>query len=71
MQLTVHFCDNCGGIVYKTADREEFKGLVVLLAGTLDDPADRHAAEPQQELYTKHRAPWLSPLNGAVQKEEF
>jgi hypothetical protein len=71
MKLTVHFCDNCGATVYKTADRDEFRGLVVLLAGTLDDPAGLQTAKPQQELYTKYRVPWLPEVKDVIQKEGF
>jgi hypothetical protein len=71
MKLTVYFCDKCGGVIYKTGDREEFQNFIVLLAGTLDDPDEREIAQPQQELYTKHRPPWLSELTGAAQKNEF
>ncbi|KAF3387876.1 hypothetical protein DPV78_012345 [Talaromyces pinophilus] len=71
MKLNIHFCDNYGGIIYKTADCEEFRGLIVLLARTLDDLVELRMAKPQQELYTKYWVPWLSKLDGVVQKEEF
>lgn len=71
MKLTVHFCENCGGTIYKKADRKEFQGFIILLAGTLDNLDERKTAKPQQELYIKHRAAWLSALDNTVQKEEF
>lgn len=71
MKLTVHFCEKCGGTVYKTADREEFQNFIILQAGTVDDPGERETAQPQQELYTKHRPPWLPELAGAAQMSEF
>ncbi|KAF7591894.1 hypothetical protein BBP40_000941 [Aspergillus hancockii] len=52
MHLTTHFCGNCGNLLYKTADREEFKGAVIVLAGTLDDPSPRELGSGRErEVY--------------------
>ena len=71
MKLTVHFCDNCGGVIYKTADNDLFRGYAIVQAGTLDDQEGLEQAKPEMELYTKYRAPWLSNLDWAAQKQGF
>lgn len=68
-KLTVNFCDNCGCSIYKMHD--SFPGNAIILAGTLDEPDGLEQAKPDAELYTKHRVPWLSSLEGAKQKMEF
>jgi hypothetical protein len=67
MHLTTHFCENCGILLYKTADREEFQGGVIVLAGTLDDPLGLETAKPEAEFFVKHRAGWWPSLEGAKQ----
>jgi hypothetical protein len=71
MNLTVHFCDNCGGTIYKTADLEAFKGMAVVQVGTLDDPDAAARVKPTMEFWTKYRVPWLSNLEGTAQMLEF
>ena len=68
VKLTVHFCANCGCTIYKT--HEKFPGMVIVLAGTLDD-AGVENTKPKSELYSKHRVGWLPTLNWAEQKVEF
>jgi hypothetical protein len=69
MRLTIYFCDNCGGTVYKT--HEKFPGMVVVLAGTLDEPDGLAKSKPDAELYSKHRVEWLPSLSWTEQKVEF
>lgn len=71
MKLTVHFCDNCGCAVWKKADHELFKGAIVLLAGSLDDPGELEQAKPEVELYTKYRVSWLPKIDQIAEKPEF
>lgn len=71
MKITVNFCDNCGCAAWKKADHELFKGAVVLLAGTLDDPELLEQAKPEVELYTKYRASWLPKIDQIMETSEF
>jgi hypothetical protein len=68
-KLTVYFCGDCGTTIYKT--HELFPGMVVILAGTLDDPQGLEQAKPMVELFSKHRVSWLPGLSWTEQKEEF
>ncbi|KAJ5669295.1 hypothetical protein N7462_010365 [Penicillium macrosclerotiorum] len=68
-KLTINFCGECGGTVYKT--HESFPGSIIILAGTLDDPDGLEQSKPSQELFSKHRVSWLSGLSWAEQKQEF
>lgn len=71
MNLTVHFCGNCGGTVYKTADNKEFSGMAVVQVGTIDDSNFMEDSKPGIELFTKYRAPWVPAVEGTAQKAEF
>lgn len=71
MKITLHFCENCGGTIYKTADSEAFTGMAVVQAGTVDHPNLLQEAKPIVELFTKYRAPWIPTLDGVAQKAEF
>lgn len=68
-KLTVYFCGDCGSTIYKT--HELFPGMVVILAGTLDDPQGLEQAKPVVELFSKHRVSWLPGFSWTEQKEEF
>ncbi|KAB8228004.1 Mss4-like protein [Aspergillus alliaceus] len=71
MKLTTHFCENCGSLLYKVGDREEFKGAVIVLAGTLDDEEEFEKAKPEAEFFVKHRVGWWPELGDAMQLGEF
>ncbi|KAL3457256.1 Mss4-like protein [Aspergillus heterothallicus] len=71
MHMTMHFCPECGVMLYKTADREEFRGAVVLLAGTLDEPHALDAAVPEAEFFVGERAKWWRPVEGVQQLQGF
>jgi hypothetical protein len=71
MNLTYCFCGTCGCLLTKTADADAFKGVVLVVAGSLDDEGGVAAAEPGAEFYVKNRAPWLPELNGKQQAKEF
>ncbi|KAL4780305.1 Mss4-like protein [Aspergillus varians] len=68
-KLTVNFCSICGCAVYKT--HELFPGMVVILAGTLDEPGALEQAKPEAELYSQHRVKWMPEFEWAEQRVEF
>lgn len=67
-ELTVTFCTECGGTIYKT--HGSFPGHIIILAGTLDGD-ELEKCKPEQELFSKDRVSWLPGLSWAEQKEEF
>lgn len=69
MKLTVNFCNKCGSTIYKT--HEKFPGMVVILAGTLDEPDALEQAKPEAELYYQYRVKWLPEFGWAEKKMEF
>ncbi|KAJ5387259.1 hypothetical protein N7509_009800 [Penicillium cosmopolitanum] len=69
MKLEITFCGECGCTIYKT--HESFPGKIIILAGTLDNLDGLEESTPEQELFVKHRASWLTSLDGAEQKLEF
>ncbi|KAK9320973.1 Mss4-like protein [Lipomyces orientalis] len=71
MLLTVCFCPNCGTSIYKTADSEQFKGLIILQAGTLDSGLAIDMKKPNAEFWTKYRTSWLEEFNGLEQYTGF
>lgn len=71
MLLSYRFCARCGCLLTKTADAEAFKGVVLVVAGSLDDENGIASAEPGAEFYVSRRAPWLPALDGKMQAAEF
>ncbi|KAJ5738116.1 hypothetical protein N7493_001271 [Penicillium malachiteum] len=71
MVLTLHFCENCGTTIYKTASLDIFAGVIVLLAGTVDGGQGVEKAKPKSELWIKYRVDWLPSLEGVTQVQEF
>ncbi|KAJ5637446.1 hypothetical protein N7490_007325 [Penicillium lividum] len=71
MDLTLNFCENCGITIYKTATLNIFDGVIVLLAGTVDEGQGVEKAKPERELWVKYRGDWLPPLEGVAQDQEF
>ena len=70
MNMTIHGCDGCPSSVYKTADG--FPGVAFVFAGTLDGKNSiAEEGKPSIEMWTKYRVPWLAPLNGCAQFDEF
>jgi hypothetical protein len=71
LKVTVYFCGDCGCNIYKTGDREGFKGVAVIQVGTLDEPESLRKVKPSVELWTKYRVPWLPHFEGTALKSEF
>lgn len=71
MTLTYSFCGNCGCNLFKLGSGDAFKGVVLIQAGSLDDPEEVERAEPQAELYVSKRVKWLPTLAGKDQVLEF
>jgi len=71
MTLTIHFCSNCGSVLYKEGDADAFKGTVIVQAGSIDDGVKLDNVKPAAELFVKQRAPWLGALGGTEQFQAF
>ncbi|KIW30702.1 uncharacterized protein PV07_02410 [Cladophialophora immunda] len=71
MTLTYSFCANCGCVINKVGDAEGFRGVVLIVAGSLDDASGVETAEPGVEFYVSRRASWLPALDGKGQLQEF
>ncbi|OAL17444.1 hypothetical protein AYO22_11667 [Fonsecaea multimorphosa] len=52
MILTYSFCANCGCVINKVGDAEGFRGVVLIVAGSLDDTSGVETAEPGVEFYS-------------------
>ncbi|KAJ9605638.1 hypothetical protein H2200_009487 [Cladophialophora chaetospira] len=71
MTLTYSFCENCGCVINKIGDAEAFRGVTLIVAGSLDDESGVGDAEPGVEFYVSKRASWLPELVGKGQMKEF
>ena len=54
-----HFCPECGSSIIEEPARRP--GLVILNAGTLDDPT---AVKPAIEIFCDRALPWVPPASG-------
>jgi len=71
MALTFHFCSNCGVMLWKTADAEQFKDAICVNAGTLDDPKLIDDSRPTKEFWVRDRTKWVENLEGAEQESMY
>lgn len=69
ISMTVSFCSNCGSALCKEADAEEFRGLAIVFAGTVDNADALLEQPPNMELWTKYRLPYVEPIKAAKQCE--
>lgn len=61
-----HSCKQCGSLLYRTSTGHP--GMMVIKAGCIDseeDPAKTYV--PTVETFTRSRAPWIQPIEGAKQ----
>jgi hypothetical protein len=71
MKITPEFCAECGTAVMKKLTGP-FLGMVIVQCGTLDDKDELALlAKPDAELWIKYRVPWLAPIEGTQQCQEF
>jgi hypothetical protein len=71
IKITPQTCPECGCAVAKKGTGP-FEGTVIVQCGTLDDKNGLTIlAKPDAELWVKHRVPWLAPLEGTQQCQEF
>ncbi|KAM0323635.1 hypothetical protein ACHAQA_008570 [Verticillium albo-atrum] len=66
--VTNHFCGACGTTLWR--DGPATQGMMYVKAGTLEEDA-LGATRPVAEIFTKRRAAWVVPVEGAHQKEEM
>lgn len=71
MILTYSFCATCGCVISKIGDAEAFNGVVLVVAGSLDDVSGPDKAEPAIEFYADKRVSWLPGLAGKEQMKGF
>lgn len=72
LPMTINFCGDCGTTLYKTADGHGFRGVAILMAGTVDNLGeDMEVVEPQGEIWIGLRAKWVAAVKGAQQFEGF
>ena len=56
---TRHFCVSCGTIVYGDGGESDESSVIVVYAGTLDDPA---MFEPHELIFTRNRPDWAAAM---------
>lgn len=77
IHITFYFCKTCGTKIYKKSDdSEDFKGVYIVQAGTLDKGDAEgelgiNEVGPRAELWVKNRVGWLNNLEGVRQAQEF
>ncbi|KAF2874406.1 Mss4-like protein [Massariosphaeria phaeospora] len=66
-KITSHFCGDCGSTMWR--EGPSFKGLKVVKVGTLDGGDALDQFQPNTELYSSVRVPWVPAVEGAAQKK--
>ena len=51
------------------ANVEAMPGMLIVKAGTVDDPAEDAKHQPQMEIYRKNAPEWCTPWASAAQKD--
>jgi hypothetical protein len=73
-EFSTAFCADCGSPIYGQPHPKEAgapqPGIVVIQVGTLDDVGPLETT-PVQEINIKHRLPWLTQIDSAVQKRTY
>ena len=69
MKIEGTFCGDCGSMLGKSTKDPAFKDVFILSAGLLDE--DISNFKPDAELWVKHRASWIMPIQGASQAQMF
>lgn len=69
MKFNTTLCGDCGSVLGKATEDEAFKGMFILAAGLLDEDISKF--KPETELWVKHRASWIAPIEGAAQAQTF
>ncbi|RDW70974.1 hypothetical protein BP6252_07537 [Coleophoma cylindrospora] len=67
MMLTRYFCPECSTVIYKESDAPDFKGMVILFAGTLDVKEDQ-VPKPDVEFFVSQKIPWVHGVGAGVKE---
>ena len=70
-EFSILFCPDCGSAIYAEPHIERLEGVVILQAGTLDEPVEILQMAPGKELNVKHRMGWMGRAEGAEQREGY
>ena len=62
--MTSYFCRDCGTTLWQ--ESTGLPGMKLVKEGSLMELSQE---KPDIEYYTKHRAAWLQPVDGAEQKK--
>ncbi|KAK6434189.1 hypothetical protein LTR95_009629 [Oleoguttula sp. CCFEE 5521] len=69
--MTNHFCGECGSLVYRTSSG--YPGFALKVGNIDSERQDGGKVNkeyiPDIEIFTRNRAPWITPVKGATQAE--
>ncbi|CAI6098945.1 unnamed protein product [Clonostachys chloroleuca] len=63
------FCPDCGTIIAKQTDKEDFKPFSIVQAGTVDGFDTKR--KPDAEFWVSRKADWVQPIPGVPQMAKF
>jgi len=64
--MTNHSCGTCGSLLYRTSSG--YPGKLAVKVGGIDDEDVVLKYVPDVEIFTRSRASWVKPVEGAVQE---
>ncbi|KAH8659977.1 DUF636 domain protein [Xylariales sp. PMI_506] len=76
IEIVAAFCGDCGTWLYKQVAAEPWTGFYFVQAGTVSLEPDQAVSSywtspPVVEIWVSQRVPWLAPIQGAEQREQF
>jgi hypothetical protein len=63
--MSNHVCGRCGSLLYRTSTG--YPGKMAIKTGCIDGEDVPNSYVPDVEIFTRSRAPWVVPIEGAVQ----
>jgi hypothetical protein len=64
--MSNHVCGECGSLLYRTSTG--YPGKIAIKTGAIDDEDVPFSYVPDVEIFTRSRAPWVAPIDGALQE---
>ncbi|PKS08027.1 hypothetical protein jhhlp_006639 [Lomentospora prolificans] len=69
IRVDYRFCPDCGTVLFKKSDEDDFKTFYLVQGGTIDGTDVK--TKPDVELWTTRKLEWIEAIEGAEQAKQF